>query len=104
MLVQMTEHERNVRAKNKNAVTITPKEVPLQAVGGHRCPRPSKRRANWQARREKTATGFPRSTNASRGAGGGRTGAHLSVWEGLMVSLVGAAQALASVWILVGVR
>ena len=29
--------------------------------------------------------------------------AHLSIWEGLVVGLVGAAPALASVWILVGV-
>ena len=40
---------------------------------------------------------------APRGAGGGRTGAHLPIWGGLLVGLVGAAPALASVWILVGV-
>ena len=35
MLMRMAEHKQKVRAKNKNAVTITPKEVPFQAVGGH---------------------------------------------------------------------
>ena len=33
--MRTAKHEHEVRVKNKNAVTITPKEVPFQAVGGH---------------------------------------------------------------------
>ena len=63
--------------------------------------RPQAMHKPWPEPRPPASPPGPRSTNAPRGAGGERTGAHLSIW-GLGVRLVGAAPAMVCAWLVVG--